>query len=67
MSNWEGPNGPLGEFTRHAVDQIVRAYAARPLLALEAAKIERSNFEGGYGQRQTYELIQNGADTPGGG
>lgn len=38
------------------------AYRANPRLVEEHANIERDAAEGGYGKRQVYELIQNGAD-----
>ncbi|WP_146087695.1 DEAD/DEAH box helicase [Thermomonospora echinospora] len=44
---------------------------ANPTLIEEHANIERSTTQGGYGHRQLYELVQNGADElqkePGGG
>ena len=38
------------------------AYDANPSLVLEHANIERATAQGGYGRRQLYELVQNGAD-----
>jgi superfamily II DNA or RNA helicase len=42
--------------------QCIGAYRADPLLVKEHASIERSTAQGGYGRRQIYELVQNGAD-----
>ena len=40
----------------------LRAYGVNPPLVLEHANIERATAQGGYGRRQLYELVQNGAD-----
>ncbi len=42
--------------------RCLAAYRENPDLIEEHANIERSITEGGYGRRQIYELIQNGAD-----
>lgn len=42
--------------------RCLNAYRENPDLVEEHANIERSITEGGYGRRQVYELIQNGAD-----
>lgn len=44
------------------LQQTLDAYRADPLLVHEHANIERATAQGGYGRRQLYELIQNGAD-----
>ena len=38
------------------------AYAVYPTLIREHAAIERATRQGGYGRRQLFELVQNGAD-----
>ena len=43
-------------------DKQINAYRANPLLVDEHANIERATAQGGYGRRQVYELVQNGAD-----
>ncbi|MDT0300713.1 DEAD/DEAH box helicase [Streptomonospora wellingtoniae] len=43
-------------------ESCLRSYQANPTLIEEHANIERSITQGGYGRRQLYELIQNGAD-----
>lgn len=50
---------------RHVVEESARsidAYRAKPSLVREHANIERATAQGGYGHRQLYELVQNGAD-----
>jgi hypothetical protein len=51
-------------------DRCLAAYSVNPTLIREHAAIERATRQGGYGRRQLYELVQNGADalvnTPGG-
>lgn len=42
--------------------RCLAAYAANPYLIEEHIGTERSIAEGGYGRRQIYELVQNGAD-----
>ena len=51
--------------TRRVLSQSERtleAYRVNPTLVLEHANIERATAQGGYGRRQIYELVQNGAD-----
>ena len=51
--------------TRHLLSESERSlasYRAKPSLVREHANIERATAQGGYGHRQLYELIQNGAD-----
>src|SRR4051794_2695653 len=43
-------------------EQCLKAYRANPSLVLEHANMDRAAAEGGYGRRQLFELIQNGAD-----
>ncbi len=53
------------EITRLVEDlksQCLGAYAAYPDLVEEHFAIERNIAEGGYGNRQLYELVQNGSD-----
>lgn len=40
----------------------LNAYRESPRDVVEHANIERSTAQGGYGRRQLYELVQNGAD-----
>lgn len=62
IADWADPDT---ELTRHVVEQSQRcleAYAVNPLLVRQDANIERATAQGGYGHRQIYELVQNGAD-----
>lgn len=43
-------------------ERWLRVYRDQPLAVEEHANIELAAAEGGYGRRQLYELIQNGAD-----
>ncbi|MEV0350662.1 DEAD/DEAH box helicase family protein [Nonomuraea sp. NPDC050680] len=43
-------------------EMCLSSYEANPTLIEEHANIERSTTQGGYGHRQLYELVQNGAD-----
>lgn len=61
------------EIARHVLiesQKTLEAYRVKSLLVLEHANIERATAQGGYGRRQLYELVQNGADalisSPGG-
>jgi hypothetical protein len=59
---WAGPDGDIGSKIKDQTERCLRAYAENPLLVEEHANIERATAQGGYGRRQIYELIQNGAD-----
>ena len=61
MSKWLADS----DVTREVVERRAKrleAYAADPTLVPEHFGIERGIAEGGYGRRQIYELVQNGAD-----
>jgi superfamily II DNA or RNA helicase len=60
--SWQGPDSELALYLKQSNEQILAAYREKPLLAYEAANIERATAQGGYGRRQLYELIQNAAD-----
>jgi superfamily II DNA or RNA helicase len=70
-SPWEGSDSAVARRVLGLSDRYLQAYTAHPGLIEEHANIERSITQGGYGRRQLYELIQNGADElqrqPGGG
>src|SRR4051812_48808768 len=61
-SDWAGPDSDIGQTIREIHEQTLGAYRSAPRLVEEHANIERSAVEGGYGRRQLFELIQNGAD-----
>lgn len=62
LADWAGPDGEVGSKIEDQTQRCLRAYAENPLLVEEHANIERATAQGGYGRRQIYELIQNGAD-----
>jgi superfamily II DNA or RNA helicase len=70
MQTWAPADSPIGQHIRERTRQCLAAYKENPLLVFEHANIERATAQGGYGRRQIYELVQNGADallsTPGG-
>jgi superfamily II DNA or RNA helicase len=52
----------VAEAIREQTDAVLAAYAADPHLVEEHAGQEREARTGGYGRRQIFELVQNGAD-----
>src|SRR5690349_21676132 len=62
FTDWQGREGEIGTAITEISQQTLNAYREAPRLVLEHANLERSAIEGGYGRRQLYELIQNGAD-----
>src|SRR3954447_23980908 len=59
---WEGSDGRVGRHIADLNERCLRAYRANSALVEEHANAERIQTEGGYGRRQVWELIQNGAD-----
>ena len=59
---WAGLTSPLANHVALQSRRCLDAYRANPLLVKEHANIERATAQGGYGRRQVYELVQNGAD-----
>src|SRR3954467_8317955 len=59
---WAGADGAVGEHIAELNGRCLEAYRANPALVEEHANAERIQTEGGYGRRQIWELIQNGAD-----
>src|SRR4051812_42404057 len=62
MGDWEGPDSEIGRTVDEVRRQTLGAYRSAPKLVEEHTNIERRAIEGGYGRRQLFELIQNGAD-----
>ena len=60
--DWQRPDTKLVEAVKRCSAQSLAAYGEDPTLVAEHANIERSIAQGGYGRRQLYELVQNGAD-----
>ncbi len=62
IDGWAGIDSELGAHVRVQSDRCLAAYRENPLLVAQDGAIEISTAEGGYGRKQLYELIQNGAD-----
>src|SRR5439155_18071296 len=60
--DWEEPSGEIGEYVAKSSRDWLAAYKVKPLLVEEQAGFESAIAQGGYGKRQIYELVQNGAD-----
>lgn len=59
---WDDADGQVSRVVLEQSEGYLRSYEAKPSLIEEHANIERSITQGGYGRRQLYELVQNGAD-----
>lgn len=59
---WEGPGGEIGQEVETVSSQTLAAYREAPKYVEEHHNLELAAVEGGYGRRQLFELIQNGAD-----
>lgn len=59
---WAGRESGLARHIHEQSESCLKAYRVNPTLVLEHANIERATAQGGYGRRQIYELVQNGAD-----
>lgn len=59
---WASKNSSLIRHIESRTRECLTAYQVHPLLVAEHANIERATAQGGYGRRQIYELVQNGAD-----
>lgn len=62
IGSWEGPDSRLARILVDSNDRSLQSYESKPEWVEEHAHIEESIAEGGYGHRQVYELVQNGAD-----
>ncbi|MEU9842742.1 DEAD/DEAH box helicase family protein [Actinomadura sp. NPDC048032] len=61
-SSWSGEDSHVAQVVLTQSEACLQSYVANADLITEHANIETSIREGGYGHRQLYELIQNGAD-----
>lgn len=62
-SLWSSAGGTeAAEHVQKESDRCLAAYRAKPSLVREHTNIEHATAQGGYGHRQLYELVQNGAD-----
>jgi superfamily II DNA or RNA helicase len=62
MSDWAGITSAVATAMDDLSAEILAAYEKAPRLVEEHSNLERAAIEGGYGRRQLFELIQNGAD-----
>src|SRR3954462_4574590 len=61
-SQWNGLDSAIAAKVRELSTQALGAYREAPRLVEEHHNLELAAVEGGYGRRQLFELIQNGAD-----
>jgi len=61
-TQWAGAESPVVQRVEEGSSKTLQAYGKQEKLVAEHANLERATLESGYGQRQVYELIQNGAD-----
>lgn len=59
---WAGVGSAIAKRVVEKSDEALSSYRADPLLVDEHANKELGTFQGGYGRRQIYELVQNAAD-----
>lgn len=62
LTGWTAPDSEICQSVEERSRRRLSAYREHPDDIEEHANIERSITEGGYGRRQVYELVQNGAD-----
>lgn len=62
LADWQGTDSDIANLVRLCSERALAAYRVHPNLVTEHANIERAVAQGGYGRRQLYELVQNGAD-----
>ena len=62
LAGWQSGATPVLTRVAERFRMALDSYRANPLLVTEHANIELATAEGGYGRRQVYELVQNGAD-----
>jgi superfamily II DNA or RNA helicase len=62
LSEWADVDSEIGRAVDRYSSEALAAYREAPRWIEEHANLERAAVEGGYGRRQLFELIQNGAD-----
>ena len=62
IGSWEGTESRLAHYLVDSNNRSLQSYESMPEWIEEHAHIEQAIAEGGYGHRQVYELVQNGAD-----
>jgi superfamily II DNA or RNA helicase len=59
---WGGLDSEIAKAVEQYSSETLAAYREAPRFVEEHANLERAAVEGGYGRRQLFELVQNGAD-----
>ena len=59
---WVGPTGAVARAVVEQSERCLRSYMENPKLVSQDASIEITTATGGYGRKQLFELVQNGAD-----
>ena len=59
---WADTSSPVATAIDAYSAETLAAYREAPRFVEEHANLERNAIEGGYGRRQLFELVQNGAD-----
>jgi hypothetical protein len=62
VPGWEGRDSEIAQAVERYSRETLAAYREAPRFVEEHANLERAAVEGGYGRRQLFELVQNGAD-----
>ena len=62
LEGWQSADSEVGREVETVSRETLAAYREAPRFVEEHANLERAAVEGGYGRRQLFELIQNGAD-----
>src|SRR3954453_7316556 len=62
LSSRGGSDSSIARKVEEVCAQTLAAYREAPRLVEEHHNLELAAVEGGYGRRQVFELIQNGAD-----
>src|SRR6476646_3959017 len=61
-ARWGGNDSEIAKAVERYSRERLAAYREAPRDIEEHANLERASVEGGYGRRQLFELVQNGAD-----
>jgi hypothetical protein len=61
-ASWGALDSEIAQAAERFSNEMLAAYRESPRLVEEHANLERAAVEGGYGRRQLFELVQNGAD-----
>ena len=62
IDRWTDSNGSLAEYVADQSERTLASYREQPNLVTEHANVEQDTAQGGYRNRQLFELVQNSAD-----